>query len=129
MSEQEPNPFSTPASGAGGPVPYGTPGAYVSQGAPPGVGSYAAPPPPANVSAIILLVVSTLAVLPTFFFAAPAFVISIVALVRNRDAPASSRRLALIGWVLLALAVLVAGALWWWALARIASGDGPIDTI
>ena len=125
MSEQEPNPFAVPGSAAR-PVGSEPAGVYASHGPAPVPGSYAPAPPPPNVSAIVLLVLSTLAVLPTFLLATPAFVVSIVALTRNRDAPASSRRLALIGWGLLAFALLIAAAVWWWVFDRFASGtDDP----
>ena len=128
MSEREPNPFAAPGR-TSGPVRYGGSSAYVSQGAAPMPGSYNAPPPPANVSAIVLLVLSTIAVLPTFLVATPAFITAIVALSRNRDAPASSRRLALIGWALLAVAVLIGAAVWLWVLNRLESGgiDDPFS--
>jgi hypothetical protein len=126
MSEQGPNPFAAPGRGATGSGDhYG--GQYASQGPAPGVGAYTAPPPPANVSAIVLLVLATIAVLPSFLLATPSFVISIVALSRNRDAPRSSRRLTLIGWALLAVAVVIAGAVWWWVLDWLGSGGGSFD--
>ncbi len=127
MSQQDPNPFAAPGGGPAGSGPsYGAPGQYASQGPAPAVGSYNAAPPPANVSAIVLLVLSTIAVIPTFLLATPPFVMSIVALARNRDAPRSSRRLALLGWALLAVAVVIAGAVWWWILDRLASGGGDL---
>jgi hypothetical protein len=66
-------------------------------------------------------------VLPSFLLATPAFVVSIVALSRNRDAPRSSRRLAVIGWALLAVAVVIAGAVWWWVLDWLGSGGGSLE--
>lgn len=115
MREQEQNPFAAPGQGRPGVVGSD----YVSQGPLPGVGAYAAPAPPANVSAIILLVISTIAVIPTFLLATPPFVMAIVALSRNRDAPDSSRRIALIGWAILAIAVVIAAAVWWWVFEQL----------
>ena len=124
MSQPEPNPFARPEPGVPGPSTYGAPGGYASQGPAPAAGSYNAAPPGPNVSAIVLLVLSTLAVLPSFLLATPAFVISIVALSRHRDAPASSRRLALLGWALFAAAVLIGAAVWWWLWDRFTTPTG-----
>jgi hypothetical protein len=126
MSEQGPNPFAAPGRGATGPDDHLV-GAYASQGPAPAAGAYTAPPPPANVSAIVLLVLAAIAVLPSFLLATPSFVISIVALSRNRDAPRSSRRLAALGWILLAVAAVIAGAVWWWVLDWLGSGGGSVN--
>lgn len=101
------NPYAhNPYARTPGPVPPGAP----SQAPPPG--SYRPAPPGANASAIVLCVLSVVSLLPTCLCSVPALIISIIALSKNSDDPAGSRRLTKWGWGAWAAGIVIAVAVW-----------------
>lgn len=133
MSTQPPADDQTPRSYAEGGHPaqpgYGQQG-YGEQGyeqpayGRPAYGqpAYGAPSPGAPVNAIVLTVVSVLAVLSTAFIVGlPSAILGIIGLAQHGNDPRRANRLANIGWILLVLNVVlgvvlliagVAGFLW-----------------
>lgn len=134
MSTQPPADDQTPRSYAEGGHPaqpgYGQQG-YGEQGyeqpayGRPAYGqpAYGAPSPGAPVNAIVLTVVSVLAVLSTAFIVGlPSAILGIIGLAQHGNDPRRANRLANIGWILLVLNVVlgvvlliagVAGFLWY----------------
>jgi len=137
MSTQPPADDQTPRSYAEGGHPaqpgYGQQG-YGQQGYEQGHGqpaygrpaygqpAYGAPSPGAPVNAIVITVVSVLAVLSTAFIVGlPSAILGIIGLAQHGNDPRRANRLANIGWILLVLNVVlgvvlliagVAGFLW-----------------
>ena len=75
---------------------------------------------PTNVSAIVLLVISILAIIASGIIGPPSAVLAALALKRNVADPARSARQATIGWIVLSVNTVVglfaiAGLFWWLA--------------
>jgi len=69
------------------------------------------PPAETNASAIVLTVVSALAMLGTCFIGIPSLVFGIMALTSNRTDPVGSRKKARTGWIIFAINAAVVVAL------------------
>ncbi len=110
---QPTNPYATPAPGAATPPTTGPGSAYahpygqVSPGMQPPPGYLRAAAPRTNVSAVVLLVVSIITALTCLLLPGIGAIFAIVALSKNADDPAGSRRIARWGWVAWAVAVAV----------------------
>lgn len=110
-----------PAYPAPGPAAYqGYPGYPAHPGYPGASGPGQSVVAPTNVSAIILLVISILAIIATGIIGPPSAVLAALALKRNVADPARSARQATIGWIVLAVNTVVglfaiAGLFWWLA--------------
>jgi len=73
---------------------------------------------PANASAVILVVVSILAIIATGIIGPPSAVMGVLALKRNAADPAGSRSQTVKGWIVFAVNAVIGGALiaalvWW----------------
>ncbi|MFV0462437.1 MAG: hypothetical protein ACK5MP_04440 [Nostocoides sp.] len=120
-----PQAFPTPPAGAQAGNPYAPPTGPPTTYAAPAPGGYGRPPAPANVSAIVLVVMSSLLTLACCLPVVPALVIGIVALTKNNDDPVGSRRLAAWGWVAWAIGVVLALVFIAWLFIRAdSSGSG-----
>jgi hypothetical protein len=91
----QPQPYGQ--QGYGQPQPYGQQGGYAP--------SPYARPRQTNTSAIVLLVVSGLSTLVGCFFAIPALVLGIMAVVKQGESPADSAKYTRWGWIAYAIAI------------------------
>lgn len=99
-----------PASGQAAPgnPAYGYPASSAHLGHPAGPAVA-----PLNTSAVVLLVVSGLCVLAAGIIGIPSAVVAVLALRANRTDPATARRTARLGWIVLAVNAVVGLALIW----------------